>query len=885
MGYFMNVRSLTDEKFFEIKQFVLERKLDFMAVCESWLHKNSPFHLFEIENYNLWLNCREGARGGGCLIWTAKSLKAEVLAGYMVTAKGSEYEHLILKVSTFIIFVFYNPPGANVGELMQHWDDVLLNECSSELVPIIIGDINADLGDRQMSSYLQSRNLRNFQSDATRSGHVLDICVSFCNSQIQSCAEYELALSDHLPICVKINRPANVNRGGISFSYSRDYSNFDFVTFNGALMVEDWTDFHNALLSNDVDLANEKFCSKIMRIFNEIVPVVIKRKKFGTYLPLELRKWMKERNRLLKLTYVHPQDVELRADFQRIRNFVKSMRRAFEKDNADRKFEHISDDPRKLWNELNRLMGRKTKPMTCDVSAEDFNNYFATAKDWCDPTPVPLVFKNGSDEFDELSYDDIFSAIARVKGSKAPGLDGVTNKMLKLGKGSLAPKLRELFNCVIVTGEFPKAWKKAKIVTIYKKSGNTKDPANYRPISLLSAIAKLFEVCIFRQIYPMIEPRLPKCQHAFRKGHSIVTALVEITDYIYSQMEMQKLAYVLQIDIKKAYDTVNPYLLMQKIINDLNLSRTALKLLEGYLIGRRIITQANDRMSTEKTVDIGVPQGGVLSPIFFIFFLSEIELLPLVGRLILYADDAQVLYSCSPADESSVERQMNEDIAKIELFLRSLQMQINVRKTTVSRFGSRLQLAKVDPDGVFEIACCKIKIERGVRNLGLFLDEQLSFEAHFVNISRGCMRTLYHLRAIRPYISEKNSKLLVESLVISKIRLFLPITMTSSSKSIQIIQKIVNCAIRVIHQLRKFDRLTEYRSKYKWGNVLGMAQCEFESLVKKVETESLSFYLNNLLVQNASQRTRRRFYRCEIAKTKSGERCFKNRATYFLNHL
>lgn len=885
----MNVRSLTVDKFFELKQFILEKNVDLFAITESWLHKNSPFHLYEIENYDIFHNCREGTRGGGCLVWVKHALGAKIL-NYQVIAHGSQYEQMVLKVLNFIVLVFYNPPTADINVLMRNWDEVLINECSSQTIPLIIGDINGDCESQPLRDYLYARNIRNYQSGVTRINRILDVLISFRNLHtVAASACYELAFSDHLPVQFRLNLQTRCTNNHITFSYSRNYSEFTFLNFNDALSRASWDDFNEAIGQEDVDNANEIFCSLVLSEFRKLAPVIIRREKHGVYLPLELRRWMKERNRMLRLSYRNPQNEQLRDDLRRIRNFVKSMRRVYEKDKLNRKFDNVSNDPKKTWNLLNNLMGRKRKDTICEVSADALNTYFCAPKEWSDVTPI-TIDSNGVDStdavgFHELINDDIFMAIARVKGNKAAGLDGVTNKILKIGKFRLAPKIKLLFNAIITSGKFPLAWKRAKVVTIYKRTGEKTDPANYRPISLLSCLSKLFEVCIYKQLYPVIEPHLPRCQHAFRKGHSITTALFEITDNILSSMEQKKLSYILQIDIKKAYDTVNPYLLLQRILNVLKINRAALALFEGYLFNRKLITSVNGKLSNEDTVLVGVPQGGVLPPILFIFFLAEIENLPFHGRLILYADDVQLIYTCDASDEVSIENFMNDDVTLIIEFLRSLHMVMNCGKTVITRFGTRQQLAKVNPEAIFNVANHQIKVQGEARNLGLFLDENLSFRSHLNNVSKSCSKTLYHLKAIRPYITETNAKKVVESLVISKVRLFLPITMTSTLKEMLILQKIINHSVRVIHELRKYDSIREYRTKYKWGDITELANEEFKKILTNMQLKTLSYYMNNLIVcRNYNARTRRVFYHCERAKNKSGERCLKYRATSILNH-
>ncbi|KHN70819.1 putative RNA-directed DNA polymerase from transposon X-element [Toxocara canis] len=141
-------------------------------------------------------------------------------------------------------------------------------------------------------------------------------------------------------------------------------------------------------------------------------------------------------------------------------------------------------------------------------------------------------------------------------------------------------------------------------------TGSEQEPANYRPISLLSCVSKLIERCIHPQTYQALEPFLPNCQHAFRRRHSITTALAEICEKILVNMENNNLTFIVQLDAQKAYDTVNPYILLQKIIDKVN---------------------PDDKLTKE-----------------------ALEMKH--GKTILFADDVQLLYTCEESEEPNVAR-------------------------------------------------------------------------------------------------------------------------------------------------------------------------------------------------------------------------------------
>ena len=135
---------------------------------------------------------------------------------------------------------------------------------------------------------------------------------------------------------------------------------------------------------------------------------------------------------------------------------------------------------------------------------------------------------------------------------KADGLDGIPTCLLKLSFPSIASSLTHIFNLVISKGIIPKDWKSARVTPIFKADSKV-DPANYRPISVLSVIAKLFEKTIFNQVYSYLNDNklLSKYQSGFRPMHSTLTALIDITDNWYLNIDDGLTNAILFIDLKR----------------------------------------------------------------------------------------------------------------------------------------------------------------------------------------------------------------------------------------------------------------------------------------------------------------------------------------------
>ena len=363
----------------------------------------------------------------------------------------------------------------------------------------------------------------------------------------------------------------------------------------------------------------------------------------------------------------------------------------------------------------------------------------------------------------------------------------------------------------------------------------------------------------------------------------IITAHFEISDYIYNSLDSHEITYLVQMDIAKAYDTVSPKLMLQKLINELNPDCSTINLIRSYLFDRQVTTCANNCLSPYKIVNIGIPQGGVLPPLLFAFFLSDIKSLHLEGYPVMYADDLQVLYSCQPNQISSLEGKIRGDLDKVENFMKMLQMKLNTAKTTITKFGNNQQLRKFKHDAITISNGVPTKILTEVRNLGLIYDEGMTFRNHFETLSRNCSQLLYNIRCIRPYIEPKIALLLVEAFVVSRIRTYAPIIGTANAKNLQLLQKTINNAVRVVYNLRKFDHVSSFCARVQWGNIKKLAGDTFADMLQKVLQGRSSVYLTGLIERSSHNLTRRQFYINDRSNTNSGQRKFKHRAAVTLN--
>jgi len=318
------------------------------------------------------------------------------------------------------------------------------------------------------------------------------------------------------------------------------------------------------------------------------------------------------------------------------------------------------------------------------------------------------------------------------------GLDEIPQFIYKNHANTLCDTLTVIFNTFAKNG-LTQDLKTAQVTAIHKK-GCKKDVTNYRPISNLSSMAKIYEKCILKKLEVETDGLEGEHQHGFRRNHSTETALLTLQSIIANKIEKKQMSILYSIDLSGAFDLLRPDVFTDSMKN--TLSEGLLFCLNDFLLDRKFRVKYYNHFSQTIEIDRGCVQGSILGPKLFNLYLRELAIIKDENTdIVTYADDTYIVISGPSANLPKI---VEETIKKQTSILKKFGMCVNKSKTEVMWIGNK---NNKEP-GI--IVCNNlVPFQNQIKALGVTISHDLSWELHASNvISKGkkLLSALYHTR-------------------------------------------------------------------------------------------------------------------------------------------
>ncbi|KAL7080411.1 hypothetical protein ACQ4LE_000077 [Meloidogyne hapla] len=355
-----------------------------------------------------------------------------------------------------------------------------------------------------------------------------------------------------------------------------------------------------------------------------------------------------------------------------------------------------------------------------------------------------------------ISPSEIFQVLTHLKHKTNVSSDMIPEIFLKNCAVTLSYPLSYIFNFALMSETLPQIWKTAIVCPVPKKV--SRYPKDYRPISLLSPISKVFEQIIHRYLNYHCNKNniLPESQHGFRVNRSVTTQLIETYNDLALGIETKKACDVVYFDFSKAFDSIPHTILLDKL-KRIGIEGPLLTIFKDYLSNRNYKVKIKDTYSKILPAPSGVPQGSILGPTLFLIYISDLPEFCKTPNVTckMFADDLKI-YKIETKNDTNFSQDIQDFINRLTHYCDINHLRINPDKTNVLHLGNK------NPEPNYFILNTKIipnPLNEPVRDLGVYFTKELKWAAHINKITKRAYNTLF---SIIRNIKSNSSTLLIQ---------------------------------------------------------------------------------------------------------------------------
>lgn len=756
---YLNIEGLTSHKI-ELDLIIGKWEPDVVCLAETHVTDSIFDHEIGIDGYRTINAVSHSRYTGGTIIYIREELQSKVFlkkseSQNMMWVTGVE---VMIENERFLIFCLYHSPAASHAEFLAYLEDVFEEYCCKKGTLLIIGDYNIDMSknsfySEKLKKLISQNGLYQSVSGFTRitnqSSTIIDLLVTNNKNLIPQIHQTP-KISDHCIITVDLM--INTKKADVVRTY-RDYSHFDTLNFQLDLMDTEWNRD-----STDVNVLAEQLVGGMMRTLNKYAP---KKEKVTKSKWIDKKWWtldiemnIKKRDQLYRKAVITKDNGDF-TEYKMQRNRVVDLIRRQKTNYYNTKIDMNKNNSKEMWKTIKKLVGGKSCSKHAGIHfgnnietnggviAEKFNIYFVES--------IELISKKISDQdiekviqgmdecgvtmtkFRLLTLTELRDIVKNLK-KKNSSVDGITAEILQRAFEVTGDRFLQLINVSLEYGAFPEKWKKSTIVPVEKKPG-TDNCEEYRPINMLPVYEKLLEIVVNQQFIKFFEINrlLNMYQAGFRKGNSCESALQTVLMNWKSALSQKKLVAVVFLDFRRAFETVDRRLLLEKL-RKYGLRGDVLDWFREYIMNRCQETRYMDNTSSARESQYGVPQGTVLGPGLFIVYINDLAGYLNKCSIQLFADDT-LLY-IEGDDVETMVRTINSELTLVYEWLLMNGLVVNIQKTKFMVVKSRYNSVETkNHSGVF-LNNEKIEQIGEYKYLGIIVDEHLSFSQHAEYITK-----------------------------------------------------------------------------------------------------------------------------------------------------
>ena len=775
----LNINSILSRdgvKLIELNELVKESKPEVIAITETWLTETNCNEEIELKGYQIIRRDRVDKRGGGVMLYIKAGYNYKEL-NVSNPALDNPLETLWVEIANFggkstIVGACYRPPTARgfVEALVEEID--LASDQGKPM--ILMGDMNIDLSKENKATTDYKTAIENYgftqiikYPTRVRNGTVSTLDhIWLCGINCLDSGTI-VGFSDHLCTFANI-KGDKIKKQDKAKRWCRDYKRYSGGIFAKTLKRKG---IHSVVTEDsniEQDVGN--FENIFTEALDEVAPYKWQKGKAQQKRPWvtsELKNIFEEKRRA-ELRAIHTGTDRDWDEFYLLRNRSSNLNKKLKTEFYNNKVEKAKRDNKEIWKiaknifpnfkkKNSNMFEKLSEKEEIDTSNKFNHHYLNFVKNLglqeevvedinCQDNENSLRIK-------EVGNGEIEKIIMAMDSSKACGIDNIKVKHLKEVITLVSPVISKIVNKSIRYNIFPSRYKESLVVPIIKDPKKSRlDPGNNRPVSLLPVIGKIIERVIQNQLVEYLKSNnlMSNEQHGFRKNHSTVTCLLEMTEDIRDNFDKGKISGIVAIDLSKAFDTIRHKVLLKKL-KTLNLANDTITWFKSYLSGRQQRVKINETKSQPGTVEYGVPQGSILGPLLFSLYINDLSQHVGNCKAKIYADDTTI-YTGSES-ESILKENLEEALSGVMQYFSKVGLKMNAEKCQFIIIGNKKRIEEI----TLNINGHILNQSENIKILGIIFDRKLKWDGHIQNITKKC-RSLMGILFKGKHLVNENTK-------------------------------------------------------------------------------------------------------------------------------
>lgn len=443
------------------------------------------------------------------------------------------------------------------------------------------------------------------------------------------------------------------------------------------------------------------------------------------------------------------------------------------------------------------ILNELGKTLAATSSSENYSANFLIHKNLVESSMLDVSSNNTEPYNCMFSLHEVNAALNKCKGS-SPGPDNIHYDMIKRLHPSSIDLYLKIVNRIWVDNVFPDTWRNAIIIPILKPEKPSTSASSYRPISLTSCLVKLFEGMVNSRLTYLLESRnyLHNLQYGFRKGRSTIDPTLTLESEIQNAFILKKHCLVVFFDIKRAYDMVWRFSIIQKL-HAIGLRGNLMNFLNNFTNNRTFNVMLGNLASHSFSLENGIPQGSKISVTLFLIVINDIlECIQSPVNALLYADDLTIYVT--DKNLTKAQNLIQSVINKLMKWSEHSGFQFAAEKMSVVHFH---RFRKPQPVLKIYMNSVQIKQNDSHKLLGIWFDDKLTFKKHVDLLYKNCIKRTNILKILsnRTWGSDENVLLTVyKSIIRSRLEYGCAVFSSAKPKILQKLQVLQNMCLRLV---------------------------------------------------------------------------------------